>query len=76
LKLENKFTLGDEGVERVSLTMEGFGVLDLGLLNLDWGGRSGPSILIGNRLREEVHHGEHVLLEHGRVDRGVDIRQR
>ena len=75
LKLEDEFTFGNEGVKGVSLAMEGFGILNLGLLNLRWCWGSRLSILIGDRLRKEVHHGHHLLLEHCRVNRSVDIRQ-
>ena len=76
LKFEDEFTFGNEGVKGVSLAMKGFGVLNLGFLNLRWCWGSRLSILIGNRSRKEVHHGHHLLLEHGRIDGSVDVRQR
>jgi len=75
LKLEDEFTFGNEGVKGVSLAMEGFGILNLGFLNLRWCWGSQLSILIGDRLRKEVHHGHHLLLEHCRINRNVDIWQ-
>jgi len=75
LKFEDEFTFGNEGVKGVLLAMKGFGVLNLGFLNLRWCWGSQLSILVGDRLGKEVHHGHHLLLEHCRVNRSVDIWQ-